>query len=121
MTKDELKAEIKNKYGTISNFSRCSKIKRIYLQKFFARDTRPDPKEFDRLVKAVADTPVKDTLAIDPVKLEALKVKIDKYGGPYKLSKDLGYTTYPVYQIYNGKLKRESKLAKALFRYFGIS
>lgn len=122
MTKDELKVQIKEKFGTLSNFSRLSGIDRMRLQIIFAKGTKPTVEDLTKIGVLYLELKPKETGdLIDPERLEVLKEKINKYGGAYKFCQDNPkFTENQVYPLIQGKRKRNSSAAKRLFKFFKI-
>lgn len=122
MTKEALKIAIKEKFGTISNFSRISGIHRTRLQIMFAKGTKPTDDELERMQAKCDELEPKETGdLIDPVHLEALRQKITEWGGAYKFCQDNPrFTENQVYPLIQGKRKRNSAAAKRLFKFFKI-
>lgn len=121
MTKEQLKKSIKKKFGTLSNFCRCSGMDRTKLQILLARDTRPSQEELEAVAGLCKDTQAKDTIGIDWDKMALVFQRIDEYGGIVKFCKD--HEQFPINALYvlkNKKYKRHSRLVQALYDHFQI-
>jgi len=119
--KDGLKAIIKNKFGSLSQFARQAGIDRYKLQLQFALKY-PDSK-FMALVnrKAGSLKPEPFHGLIDPKKLTSLRGAINASGGVGAFCREnKGFSRDSVNQIVAGKYKRMSPGVKRLFGHFKI-
>jgi len=129
MDKFKLKDRIKEKFGTLSNFSRLAGIDRTALQIVFDKNTKPTKEELQKLNAACKSIKAVQTgNVIDPKKLERLRAAIDECGGVYKFCRDNpgdevtpGYDENQIYPLLSGKRKRNSDLLKRLYDHFGIA
>ena len=122
----ELKAEIKKKFGTLSNFSRIADPDnaaefRQRLQIMFAVVT-PDAEFMANVTNFVAQASMGlPGGPIDAEKLELLKTKINDAGGPANFcTANTQFDFFPVYQILSGKRKRMTKTVQDLFDHFQL-
>lgn len=121
MTQESVKQFIKEKFGTMSKFSRRSKYDRQKLQILFAVKY-PEQSELEKVHKLAEKTEVgtaKDE--ISPKILKRIEKVIEKAGGIRKFCEDHPEFPEPsVYQILDGSRTKISKKVKALCKVLGV-
>lgn len=121
MTKKQLKREIKKKFGSITKFSKLSKIDRYVLQLFFATP-KPDSGLTESFYEAVKNT--ENTFLcteISDQQREQMRIKImEQYGSVYAFCKEnKQFSRKSVYTVLN-KYKRVTPMVKEIFTTLGI-
>lgn len=121
MNMNTLKANIRKKFGSMSNFARAAKINRYELQKQLASPSkhRKSLLKINRLA-----TRLKAGISIGEIpvtKLKSLKTQIANSGGVVVFCfKNPNFNSRTVFQILQGRRKRMSPIVKELFEHFDI-
>ena len=121
LTSDNVKKEIKQKFGTITKFAVITGQDRYELQKLFARKS-PDKEDLQRIMNLVQNRVVKPTeKEISQALRNKLKKALKDYGGVSKFVRDNpSYSKTSILQIQSGHRKHMTDTVKTLFLHLNI-
>lgn len=115
------KNKCKKKFGSLSNFARVTKRKRMDLQILLAKKQIPreDEESLERDFESYNGDPVGNVITSE--QLECLKICIGEAGGVYQFCKNNpDFSQRQVYEVVSGNRMRLSRLVKKLFIHFEI-
>ncbi len=121
MTKARLQKQIKAKFGSLSKFSRLSRIDRYELQMLFARkaDDHDVVQEIWAICQSTANK--EETTVLNQAVVLRLAKAVKKAGGAYRFSKDNpDFAHKSVCQILAGKRKRITPNVTKLLKHFEL-
>lgn len=123
MTRKQLMAAIKEKFGTYSNFCEQAGLDRYKLQKYFLGNVNCEQEEIDKIEKVFSKT--ENNVSADFNKaVKKIKRALKKYGGAYKFSKDNPeFNENTIHQIVmdDTRYKRMTPVVESLMKKLGIN
>jgi len=125
MNANQIKARIKRKFGSLSQFARLSGMDRYELQKQFARRSGNAGFLAQVNAKAGATSAQGKGGAIGPEKLARLKQALNAFGGVDKFcleneAQHGNYSRASIFQLLAGRRKRITPIIRELFAFFDI-